>query len=55
MPLKEFARKLSPYLHGHSRIGKRSVQHLHIGRDKQQDKATIKRMGYGYRATDYFS
>ncbi|MCW1888911.1 transposase [Vibrio chagasii] len=40
-PLKEFARKSESYLHGILASAKAlSAQHLHIGRDKeQQDKS----------------
>ncbi|MEZ8446352.1 transposase, partial [Vibrio splendidus] len=52
-PLKEFARKLSPYLHGILASASYPLNTCTLEGINNKIKL-IKRMGYGYRDTDYF-
>ncbi|MEZ9580603.1 transposase, partial [Vibrio sp. 10N.261.55.C5] len=52
-PLKEFARKLSPYLHGIIASASYPLNTCTLEGINNKIKL-IKRMGYGYRDTDYF-
>ncbi|MCV5754404.1 transposase, partial [Escherichia coli] len=52
-PLKEFARKLRPYLHGITAAASYPLNTCTL--EGINDKIKLsKRMGYGYRDTDYF-
>ena len=52
-PLQRFARKLKHYLHG---IAASAEHRLHTGRLEGMNNTIklVKRMGYGYRDTEYF-
>lgn len=52
-PLKEFARKLRPYLHGITASANYPLNTSTLEGINNKIKL-IKRMGYGYRDTDYF-
>ncbi len=52
-PLKEFARKLKPYLHGIIASASYPLNTCTLEGINNKIKL-IKRMGYGYRDTDYF-
>jgi len=52
-PLKEFTRKLSPYLHGIKASASYPLNTCTLEGINNKIKL-IKRMGYGYRDTDYF-
>lgn len=52
-PLKEFARKLSPYFHGIIASASYSLNNYILEGINNKIKL-IKQMGYGYRDTNYF-